>query len=140
MKRVLAGLAIAATMASSALAAPKAFNGPYNIRVYQVTNNVFEVVIVAGNGYGFWCGASDYARRALGAGWQDQVTIVSEMARSVVTGGRSAVQFTLNPEAEGITPKKMGYSINGLNKGETISIQKGSSYCDQRLLNPALSR
>lgn len=134
MKRLLTGLVLALSTATATIAAPKAFRAPYGIDVYPVKQDVFEVVINSGNGYGFWCGAADYARRALGVGWQEQIVIVREMGRSEVNGRRSAVQFTTNPEALGITPRKMGYSVNGLNLGEAITIQKGFSYCDKRLV------
>ncbi|MGV6847711.1 MAG: hypothetical protein ACWA5A_04965 [Marinibacterium sp.] len=74
-------------------------------RIYRLDDNRFEVVGNSGRGYIlFWCGASHYARRALGASWRDKITVVRGLGQSEATGQRSAVQFTLTPDALGITP------------------------------------
>ena len=74
-------------------------------RVYALDANVYEVVGNSGGGYRlFWCGAGEYARRVLGASWSARISVVRGLGPSQATNRRSAVHFTLNPGAVGVTP------------------------------------
>jgi len=109
-----------------------AFSGRRGTRVAPVNNAVFEVVARgSGTGPDYWCGAADYARRALGAGWSDTIYIARGRGQSVTTGRRSAVQFTLNPGAAGITPIEPSLSLNALKVGDNMSVTQANSYCNR---------
>ncbi len=105
-----------------------AFNGA---RVNQVDNVLFEVIPSGRVRNGdYWCAAGEFARRALGAGWTDRVYIARERGQSVTTQRRTALQFTLNPDAAGITPLPTGGFKSGLPVGDSMSIQQAEGYCD----------
>jgi len=128
------GLATAgALMALLATIAPQtadAFNGKFGVRVAPVNDVIFEVVPrSSGSGPIFWCGAADYARRVLGAGWKTKIYIARGRGQSVTTNRRSAVQFTLDPAAAGITPTGPSISLNALAVGDNMSVQQANQYC-----------
>ncbi|GGH20581.1 hypothetical protein SAMN05444007_101420 [Cribrihabitans marinus] len=106
-----------------------AFATPYGTRVYQVSDAVFEVVPfpLAGTDE-YWCGAAEYARRRLGADWSDQLYIVRGVGRSAAAGGRSSVQFTLTPEAVGVTPIDLQVRT-GFKVGDHQSVTRGHGLC-----------
>ncbi|MCF6232318.1 MAG: hypothetical protein L3J36_04355 [Rhodobacteraceae bacterium] len=128
------GIAIVA-MALVPILAPinaGAFPPRIGTRVAQVTGAIFEVVPdSAGGGSVYWCGASEYARLTLGAGWRTRIYIARGLGTSVTTGRRSAVQFTLDPAAAGITPTGPYRSRNSLKTGESMSVQEGNRLCEQ---------
>ncbi len=98
-------------------------------RVYALDANVFEVVGNSGGGYLlFWCGAGEYARRVLGASWSARISIVRGLGPSLATDRRSAVHFTLNPEAAGVTPIQSP-SLNAYDVGDTKSVNEASGFC-----------
>lgn len=100
-------------------------------RVYQINENVFEVVGNSGRGFDlWWCGAATYARRALGASWAQPVTISRTLGQSQATGRRSSVQFTLNPQALGIATLR-SYSPNALVVGDTKTVQDANRSCSR---------
>lgn len=102
-------------------------------RVLDVNGVVFEVIPRGQQRSGdFWCAASEYARRALGAGWNDRIYIARGRGPSVTTGRKTAVQFTMNPQAAGITPLQNDLtSIRfGLKVGDNMSINQANGYCD----------
>jgi hypothetical protein len=111
--------------------AAQAFNGRRGTRVAPVNDAVFEVVARnSGSGPEYWCGAADYSRRVLGAGWSTTIYIARGRGHSETTGRRSAVQFTLNPSAAGITPASQSLSLNSLKVGDHMSVQQGNTYCN----------
>ena len=112
--------------------AASAFSTRAGARVNPVNASVFEVV-PRGSGASshYWCGAAEYARRALGAGWKAQIYIARGLGPSVTTGRRSAVQFTLDPDAAGITPTGTFRNHNSLETGESMSVQRGNIYCNR---------
>jgi hypothetical protein len=133
MKRylALAGLALAsACEVPTGGEAPKyAFVSPYGPRVNPVDANEFEVILNAGGAFdGYWCGASEYARRKLGAAWSDRVYVASPISQSVTTDRRSAVRFTLDPAALGITPTNETFRV-GINVGDNMSITQADMRC-----------
>ncbi|MEX0349534.1 MAG: hypothetical protein AB3N15_08910 [Paracoccaceae bacterium] len=118
------GVGVAATANTGA-----AFVTPYGTRVYQVDKNVFEVVPYSlAQTDEYWCGAAQYAHRRLGADWSQQVYMASKQVRSSAAGGRSAVQFTLNPEAIGLEPVEV-HVRTGLTVGDHMSITRADTRC-----------
>lgn len=111
-----------------------AFTARIGTQVAPVSGSIFEVVpsgVGSGGGSAFWCGASDYARQTLGADWKTKIYIARGLGPSVTTGRRSAVQFTLDPAAAGITLTTPYKSRNSLKSGESMSVQRGHHLCEQ---------
>lgn len=120
---------ILAVLVAGTAQAQTGLRTPGNGVAYQVDENVFEVVGNSGRGgVLFWCGASEFARRVLGAPWQAEVTVVRSFGLSAVTGRKSAVQFSLNPEAVGVTKKK-SYSYNAMEVGDFNTLTAARRYC-----------
>ncbi len=131
MKKYLATglLALSAALMAGAVAAQE-FRGKHGTRINPVNAAVFEVVAKSSSrGADFWCGAADYARRSLGYGWKDRVYVARAMGPSVTTNRRSAVHFTMDPAAAGITPGGSSNSINRFTVGDSMSIQHANTYC-----------
>ncbi len=130
MKPRLAACIGAVALGLGALPA-SAFTSWTGQRVYQLNEAVFEVVPRGRSRTNdYWCSAAEYARRALGAGWQDRVYIVRGYGPSQATGRRTAVQFTLNPEAAGVTPLPPGGLRQGLKPGDSMTVSRGNSFCE----------
>ncbi|HBS51108.1 MAG TPA: hypothetical protein DEA05_13975 [Rhodobacteraceae bacterium] len=110
-----------------AAAAFTAFN---RLNVNPVDAATFEVVGKgATNGAEYWCAAGDFADRTLRAGWTDRIYIARGRGPSETTGRRSAVQFTLSPEAAGIVPAEPSLRLNALEVGDNMSVQAAKGYC-----------
>lgn len=102
-------------------------------RVLPVNDVVFEVIPRGKQRVGdFWCAASEYARRELGAGWSDRIYLVRGRGPSVTTGRKTAVQFSLTPEAVGVTPLENELTTirTGLKVGDNMTVNQGNSYCE----------
>lgn len=100
------------------------------LQVNPVNAHVFEVIGRGGtNGVEYWCSAADHAQRVLRAPWTARLYIARSLGPSVTTNRRSAVQFTLDPEAAGVTPSSPSLSINALRTGDSMSVQQAHSYC-----------
>ncbi|NDW47283.1 hypothetical protein [Ruegeria sp. PrR005] len=102
-------------------------------RVLPVNDAVFEVIPRGKQRVGdFWCAASEYARRELGAGWNDRIYLVRGRGPSVTTGRKTAVQFSLTPEAVGVTPLENELTTirTGLKVGDNMTVNQGNSYCE----------
>ena len=120
-----AGLTVIASVAD-------AFSGRRGTRVNQVDAKVFEVIArSAGSSGDYWCGAGDYAQRALGAAWTARIYISRGRGPSVTTGRRTAVQFTMDPAAVGDPPADNGFFTNAMRPGDSMSVQQAQSYCLQ---------
>ena len=122
-------------VACAALAAcetdTRRFAGPAGSGVYQINANVFEVVAPSIKGAPlYWCGAAEYARRALGAPWNATISISRGLGPSEATDKVSAVQFTLNPGALGIAEIRSS-TPNSLPVGDTKTITDANLYCDK---------
>ncbi len=129
------GLALIAGLAFATPQTSAAFTSKLGARVNPVNSAVFEVVPKSGGGgQVFWCSAADYAQRQLRASWQARIYIARGRAPSVTTGRRSSVQFTLDPEAAGITPAPTSLSINALKVGESMSVQQAHHFCQVTLI------
>ncbi|MFC3118014.1 hypothetical protein [Jhaorihella thermophila] len=108
-----------------------AFTSRNGARVNQVDAAVFEVVPRgASNGPDIWCAASEYARMQLGASWSAEIFVVRGRGPSVTTNRRTAVQFTLDPAAAGVTPSGGSISLNSLKAGEHMSVQLANTQCN----------
>ena len=130
MNRILGMMLAGGLAVTSSAASAQEFRGRLSTRVNPVNAAVFEVVARSSSrGSDFWCGAADYARRALGRGWSERVYVARSMGPSVTTNRRSAVHFTLDPGAAGITPGKSSLSINTFKVGDSMSIQQANTYC-----------
>ncbi|MEM7318923.1 MAG: hypothetical protein AAF408_07860 [Pseudomonadota bacterium] len=108
------------------------------IRAYPISATKFEVL--PGNSGLFddyWCGASEFARRRLGLPWSDRVYVASKIQQSVTTGRRSAVEFSVNPQADGITPVDLSFR-SGFTIGDSMSITQANTRC--RIYQPFFDR
>ncbi|MVO16240.1 hypothetical protein GO984_10505 [Rhodobacteraceae bacterium CY05] len=99
-------------------------------RVYPLEGGVFEVVPQSGGGGpDYWCAASDYARRHLGAGWQMPIYVYRSMAPGEVADRRSTVLFTLNPVASA-APQSQFWRVSAFNVGDSMTVQQGDNQCN----------
>lgn len=120
----------ACAMVASTPHAVQAFRSFGGLEVNPVTSHVFEVVGEPGtHGREYWCAASNYALRELNADWDAVIFIARKRGVSVTTGRKSAVQFTLDPEAAGVTPARPTISINWFRVGDHIGMHQADSYC-----------
>ncbi|MEW2911337.1 hypothetical protein [Leisingera sp. JC11] len=126
----VAAAAIAATSLMMAIPVSLEANASrHSIRVNPVSDGIFEVIPRPGKGILFWCGAADYAHRVLRVPWSAKLHITRGLGPSETTGRRSAVQFTLDANLA-VPPPAGGYgSVNSLQAGDTMSVQKAFDYC-----------
>lgn len=124
--------------ASAALAAACAepqdtvFRSMYGSQVYALDGGRFEVVPEIGSyGGAFWCGAGEYARRALGAGWTSRVYVSRGMGEGVAVDRKSTVIFTLSPVASAAPPPVI-LRENRFRPGDSMSVQDAESRCSAR--------
>ena len=135
MRHVFSATLIAALMAAGIPhPAQASFASKKGMRVNPVNGAVFEVVTRgAAKGRDYWCGAGDYARRAVNAPWSASVYITRGLGQSETTGKRSAVQFTLDPAAAGMAAPApapgVTLSLNSLAVGESMTVQSALGYC-----------
>lgn len=104
MKRLFWGFAT--VLAACATADEERFLTANGASVYPVSADVFEVVARPGNEINqFWCGAGEYASRALGAPNTARVYVVGEAGPGTVVETPNAMQFSLLPpeKASGAT-------------------------------------
>jgi hypothetical protein len=107
-----------------------AFAGARGTRIEPVNNAVYEVgARGSGTGDTLWCGAADYARRGLGAGWKTKIYVVRGRGSAVVTNRTTAAHFTLDPAAAGIKPLAEGSTTNSLAVGYSMSVQRANTLC-----------
>ncbi|MBO9400655.1 hypothetical protein [Shimia sp. R9_3] len=70
-------------------------------RVNPVNGDVFEVIARPGNEKNqLWCGAGEYAHRALGAPSNAKVYVVGGAGQAVTMKTPTAAQFSLKPAAQ----------------------------------------
>lgn len=137
MKRIFHSLALIAAGLLSLPTGADAFTGRHGVGVNPVNEAVFEVIArTAGSGSDYWCGAAEYAQRALRAPWTATIFIARGRGPSVTTGRRSAVQFTLDPAAVGITPGTQSLSVNALRVGDSMSVQSAFQFCERIPVRP----
>jgi hypothetical protein len=80
---------------------------------------------------GYWCEAADFARRSLGAGWQDPIYVLRGYGPSVTTGRVTAVQFSLKPPPAD-APAQTGGVRGPFVVGSSISVQGANARCGRR--------
>ncbi|GLO75101.1 hypothetical protein MACH18_21810 [Phaeobacter italicus] len=112
---------------------PSFFSPVANAKIYPLGGNSFEVVPEIGaESAAYWCAASDYARRGLGAGWSDRIFVSNGQANSVVTGRIDAVTFTLEPiEREQPKPLlRLGFTLK---RGDSQTVSAANGFCQDLL-------
>lgn len=112
--------------------AAEAFTSRKSARVNPVSDQVFEVVPIAGGtGIDYWCGAGDYAMRALGSPISAMVYVSRAMGPSETTNRRSAVQFTLDADVLAGAVFNSNPPTNRLNVGDAMQVRAALSFCHQ---------
>ena len=131
MKNLFAGLAVAAVSISACSTEAANFKtSKFGSRVYPHAGNEFEVVPRIGSDLEiYWCAASDYARRYLGAGWQTPIYVSRSIGPGEISGRRSTVLFTLDPVAPTAPQRWVGLA-NSYNVRESRTVQAGDGNCD----------
>ena len=123
---------------ASLIAAPGlalAFTAPNRLNVNPVDAAVFEVIGKPGStGADYWCAAADYAQRKLRVPWKSELYIARTRGPSVTSGRKSAVHFTLDPGAAGISASGPSLSLNALRTGDHMSVQLAHTYCQQAVM------
>lgn len=130
MKKPLFGLAIVAFTISACTGDTADFKSTtLGARVYPLEGGIFEVVPPIGStASDYWCAASDYARRQLGASWQTPIYINRGMAPGEASGRRSTVLFTLNPVVSEV-PHSPVRRLGAFNVGDSMTVQAGENQC-----------
>lgn len=130
MEKILTYAVFAAFVLSTPVAA---FNGRIGYQTVALNNSIFEVIPRGRtDADGYWCAAADFARRTLGAGWQQPIYVVRGYGPSEATGRRTAVQFSITPP-EGVDLNVMSNSI-GFIPGQSRSVQSANGLCNRRPL------
>ncbi|TDE40966.1 hypothetical protein [Antarcticimicrobium sediminis] len=126
---------VPAALAALLLALPipaEAFNARRNMHVNPVDAAVFEVIAPsAAPADDYWCGAADYAQRALGMPWIARIYIARGRGPSVTTQRRTAVQFTVQPEVAGVQPLDPVFMLNMMKPGDNMTVAHALSFCNQ---------
>ncbi len=113
------------TSASSAFAR-------FGYQTVALNNSVFEVIPRGRTDVdGYWCAASDFARRTLGASWQQRIYVKRGYGPSEATGRRTAVQFSLTPP-DGVPQQSSGVFSAGFQPGFSMSVSAANGRCNTR--------
>ncbi|SMO49043.1 hypothetical protein [Ruegeria faecimaris] len=125
MKKVITS----AVLAAATLFEPGAVTAaPNGFQTVAVNDKVFEVIPRARRDVdGYWCAAADFARRSLGAGWQQNIYVVRGYGPSEATGRRTAVQFSLTPPAN--VEQSTSFVSIGFQPGQSRSVQNANGLC-----------
>jgi hypothetical protein len=117
----------------AAVSPVQALTGRFGAQIRQVDENIFEVVgqNSAASGWEYWCGAAEYARRALNADWSDRIYVVRGRGRSVTSNRRSAVHFTLNPDILTSEPVRSFLILKSLQVGDNMTVQRANTECQR---------
>ncbi|WP_424833230.1 hypothetical protein [Ruegeria sp.] len=125
MKQIVS-CTVAALIALSIPVTADASRNGYQTEAINSTD--FEVIPRARRDVdGYWCAAADFARRTLGAGWQQRIYVLRGYGPSVTTGRRTAVQFSLKMPAN--TPPQSSVSA-GFKPGDSMSVQGANGRCN----------
>jgi len=128
MKRVLTLSLLAAFASTAGIPAHAARNG---FETNAISATEFEVIPRARRDIdGYWCAAADFARRTLGAGWQQRIYVLRGYGPSVTTGRKTAVQFSLTPPS-GSAQQGSGISA-GFVPGDSMKVQSANGRCNVR--------
>ncbi|MFV1493464.1 hypothetical protein VWX97_19935 [Phaeobacter sp. JH18-32] len=115
-----------------ALAVPaSAFRAINRLEVVPAGASQFEVIGRAGAlKSDYWCAAGDYVRKSLGLPWQTKIYAVDGIGASSTTGARSAVRFTLDPAAAGVTPFTGNWTGDILTPGYAFRANAAYGKCE----------
>lgn len=105
------------------------------IRAQAVSNSVFEIAPRGGSGVQeFWCGAGEYARRALGAKGGETLYVVGGIGQGQVINRKSTAQFSLLPpsQAQGASGRQGRW---GPALGDSMTVSQARGRC--RPVTPA---
>ncbi|MFV1527860.1 MULTISPECIES: hypothetical protein [unclassified Phaeobacter] len=127
----LFSVTIAAALALSACAeaTPTGHVTVDQARVFALPDGSFEVVPPQGAvRSAFWCGAADYARRALGADWGQSIYVARGIGEGVAVNRKSTVHFSLSPVASD-RPDSWLKRTNAYRVGDRLSVQEADHQC-----------
>lgn len=127
-------LIIFTTAALMVLSLPVTVSAARNgFQTEAISNTEFEVIPRARRDVdGYWCAAADFARRTLGAGWQQRIYVLRGYGPSVTTGRKTAVQFTLKAPAN--VGQQSSVSV-GFRPGDSMSVQGANGRCNRRFIS-----
>jgi hypothetical protein len=98
------------------------------LRVNPVDQTSFEVLARGPTSNGdYWCAASDYAFRILGAPTTASIYITRGRGKAITANRRSAVIFSTDPPPDGPAPPS--YSLSVTTIGENLSVAQARFYC-----------
>ncbi|MBL4769023.1 MAG: hypothetical protein JKY94_15150 [Rhodobacteraceae bacterium] len=107
-----------------------AFAATNGLRVNPVNSVVFEVNDWRGaRAPAYWCAAANYAKRELKAGWKVKLFIVRTMGPSTTSDRGSAVHYTIDPGAAGVTAAGPSSSMEQFLVGDNMTLQQANTYC-----------
>ncbi|UTS79888.1 hypothetical protein [Phaeobacter piscinae] len=123
---------VGAGLALVALSTPAfAFRAINRLEVVPAGTGQFEVIGRAGAlKSDYWCAAGDYVRKSLGLSWQTKIYAVDGIGPSATTGARSAVRFTLDPAAAGVTPFTGNWTGDILTPGYAFRANAAYGKCE----------
>lgn len=129
MKQVMTCAVFAALLLSTPVSA---FNARLGFQTAALSNSSFEVIPRGRTDVdGYWCAAADFARRSLGAGWQQRIYVQRGYGPSEATGRRTAVQFSL-AAPDGVPQQSSGVFSSGFQPGYSMSVQAANARCNFR--------
>lgn len=129
MKKIMTYAGLAAIVLGSTASASFARFGYQTVALNQTA---FEVIPRGRTDVdGYWCAASDFARRTLGASWQQRIYVKRGYGPSEATGRRTAVQFSLTAP-EGVPQQSSGVFSAGFQPGFSMSVSAANGRCNIR--------
>lgn len=129
MKKALFAAAVLMALPMSA----QAFKADKRLPVADIGNATFEVVARGGTGpKAYWCAAAQYAR-SIGATSGERIFLAKGPGPSSTLPGRTAVQFTTNPDVAGVTPLEPQSGLSVTATGDNLSVVEAQQYCYQGL-------
>ena len=97
--------------------------------VYPITDTTFEVGLRPGQPFrAFWCSAADYARRELGADWNDRIYVLRGLGNGRISGAPDAVEFSLDPVDQAAQPS-LRLSSNAFTVGQSRTVNSANGDC-----------
>lgn len=127
------GMTYAALLAATLTVPETAFAARNGYQTVGLNNTDFEVIPRARTDVdGYWCAAADFARRTLGAGWQQQIYVVRGYGPSQATGRKTSVLFSIKPPA-GVEAQVKPITA-GFTPGQSRSVQSANALCNRRQL------
>lgn len=114
-------------------AAGLAFVAENRLPVNSVSAAEFEVVARGGTGTkAYWCAAADFAE-SQGAKANTRLYVVEGPGPSASIPGRTAVRFTTDPNAAGVTPVTPQLVLSVDVVGDNLAVVSAKQYCYQAL-------